>query len=485
MLIRSQSDYASFKDYLHAGPIHQSVGNTITQKPTSISEDLKYQENTVEYASIPTAVTQHESYVDDLEQPAPQGPSIVDSPKLLKSTNRPSFASTVPITAPEDRPLIQYAYHETEFARDNLRYFLEHGLHDAADFVFILNGDTNADELIFPKGNPIPATRKRDSDLATLENGLAPEMWSEAEKARNEAFRMMPAKLAVEHQDINLLIHPRKNVKIVRRNNTCFDLGAHAEVLNSFGMGFNWFDIDGPVTHDPTLTIPLRSRYSYFILMNASIRGPFVPPFSNTCWSSAYLSRLSRLVKLVGMSFNCNYKRGHVQSMIWATDAVGMDILLKPQAIGVCFSEMGQAMEAEVHTTQFIREQGFEVDVFMQAYHSRDLLAKTTKYEQLSALRTNMLKQNPNLSRNDLAVAIQVENARLEDAVDVAPGKWWEEGCQSDTSDFLYHGGYYGTNLHPFENLFMKSHRHIDDNMLQRYTEWADGAGYSSYDVCK
>lgn len=341
------------------------------------------------------------------------------------------------------------------------------------------------DRLIFPDGKPSPKRVKRDSDLGTLENGLAPAKWSEAEKQRSIAFRTTPAKVIAENQHIDLLIHPRTNIKIVRRNNTCFDLGAHAEVLNSFGTGDHWYDMNGPIANDPALAMPLRSRYSYFILMNASIRGPFLPPWSKTCWTSAYLSRLSHLVKLVGMSFNCNFKRGHVQSMIWATDAVGMNELLKPQAIGVCFTEMRQAMEAEIHTTQFIREQGYEVDVFMQAYHSRDLYAKADKYERLAMMKATMLKQHPETTQAELAAAIQAENKRIEDETEEKPGKWWVDGCQPDTSDFLYGGGYYGTNIHPFETLFHKSHRHIDDNMLQRYTEWADGAGYSSYDVCR
>jgi hypothetical protein len=97
-----------------------------------------------------------------------------------------------------DRPLILYAYSESPFARRNIEFFIAHGLHDAADFVFIFNGLTDA----------------------------------------------------------SALLPDRPNIQHVQRNNTCYDLGAHAEVLIKDGL---W------------------KRYTRFILMNSSIRGPFIP----------------------------------------------------------------------------------------------------------------------------------------------------------------------------------------------------------------
>ena len=123
----------------------------------------------------------------------------------------------------QDRPLIMYAYFETESARQNLKFFLSHGLHANADFVFILNGETDVDNTLIPASE--------------------------------------------------------SNVLIVRRPNTCYDLGAHGQVLR---------DNDGE----------LMRKHSRFILMNASIRGPFVPFWSRECWSDAYLGRLSDQVKV-------------------------------------------------------------------------------------------------------------------------------------------------------------------------------------------
>src|SRR6266699_4129448 len=87
----------------------------------------------------------------------------------------PSTASPAskPITKDRERPLVLYAYAESDSARQNLAFFAQKGLHGAADFIFIFNGPTNATELV-------PSS---------------------------------------------------PNIRIVQRENTCFDLGAIGQVL--------------------------------------------------------------------------------------------------------------------------------------------------------------------------------------------------------------------------------------------------------------
>lgn len=118
-----------------------------------------------------------------------------------------------------ERPLILYAYSESDNARINLEFFIAHGLHAAADFVFILNGETDVAEII-------------------------PD---------------------------------EPNIRYVQRVNDCYDLGAYAEVLtrNDF-----------------------YKQYKKFIMLNASIRGPFVPYWSESCWTDMYLRRVTDEVKV-------------------------------------------------------------------------------------------------------------------------------------------------------------------------------------------
>jgi hypothetical protein len=118
--------------------------------------------------------------------------------------------------------LVIYVYHETENALANARYFIEHGLHSKADFLFVLNGPS------------------------TLENEIPTQ-------------------------------HP--NVQVRSRDNSCYDLGTYGQVLN---------ENNGERIQ----------RYSKFILLNASIRGPFVPAWSKTCWTTAYTNMITGNVKV-------------------------------------------------------------------------------------------------------------------------------------------------------------------------------------------
>ncbi|KAI0128398.1 hypothetical protein BJ170DRAFT_701313 [Xylariales sp. AK1849] len=275
-----------------------------------------------------------------------------------------------------DRPLITYAYAESESARSNLEFFISQGLHDAADFIFIINGLTDASQLI-----------------------------------------------------------PNKtNIRIIERPNECFDLGAHGEVLRNDNL---W------------------KQYKKFITLNASIRGPFIPYWAKRCWSDVFLGRVEGDVKLVGMTANCLPKY-HIQSMIWATDRTGMELLLFPPpgsstkdkygepsdmvAMEGCYNDMHKAIHGEIGATAVIQKAGHKVDALMAAFH------KSGDYEE-------ECKENP-------------------------------------VEDILWNGQYYGANIHPYETVFMKANRDIDPTLVNLLTEWhlqgtMNGTFAGSWDVCQ
>jgi len=118
-----------------------------------------------------------------------------------------------------NRPLIMYAYHESEYAHENIEFFIDQGLHSATDFIFIFNDDT----------------------------------------------------------DRISLVPDEPNICIIRRNNTCYDLGAFGEVLKEGNL---W------------------KKYRRFITLNASLRGPFTPFWSDQCWSDIYLNKLTAETKV-------------------------------------------------------------------------------------------------------------------------------------------------------------------------------------------
>lgn len=172
-------------------------------------------------AVVSTAIEIHTKTVTVTKTRAPKAtapPTPASQSKLEASNTSNINFGDLEYIRPE-RTLITYVYSESKESRANLKFFLAHALHGSSDFVFILNGKTSAAELI-------------------------------------------PNEL---------------NVKVVKRDNSCYDLGSHAEVLTK---------------ND------LYKQYTKFILMNASVRGPFIPHWSDSCWSDQLVGRVTDEVKV-------------------------------------------------------------------------------------------------------------------------------------------------------------------------------------------
>lgn len=294
--------------------------------------------------------------------------------ELANSTTTRVGASTgnVENSSRNQRDVLLYAYYETDDARTNLEFFVKHALHQKMDFVFIINGET----------------------------------------------------LTVD-------IPNKSNIRIIRRPNTCFDIGSFGEVLRA--------DDDA-----------LIDLYDRFILMNASVRGPFLPGWSRTqgtCWSDIFLSRLSGRTKLTGMSANCDKDyRKHIQSMLMAVDRSGLELILPSLQ---CAEHLIDAvMDGETALTSLVRGAGFDADpIYSLRYSDRF--------------------------------------ARPED--------YWKS-CSH--TDIFYGDTYDGMDVHPFDTVFVKTKRTVPgvgavspfsehgQVVLDKLTQWADKSGYSSYDYC-
>lgn len=341
-------------------------------------------------SSTPAAVATSPTPAAEIKKPggeAEKGGQADEASNIVSASSTQASAGK-----PTDKPLILYAYAESSSARPNIEFFIAHALHSAADFVFILNGDT----------------------------------------------------------DIDKIIPDKKNIKVVKRPNDCYDLGAYSQVL---------------------LQDDFYKKYKRFIMLNASIRGPFIPYWSDACWTDMYLNKVTDEVKLVGMTANC-WPTFHIQSMIWATDIVGINVLLFPpesalaylaehpivfpptgfhdpapagspetpkvqQAPGIngCFHSWDAAVAAEVSSTSLIRAAGYKVDAMMSAYQGQESY------------------------RNG-------------------------ESC-AENVDVLWNGKYWGSNVGLYETGWMKSNRDVDPVGLEKQSEWVKGRKYSSYDYCK
>lgn len=142
----------------------------------------------------------------------------------------------------------------------------------------------------------------------------------------------------------------------------------------------------------------------------------------------------------------------HVQSMLLATDDVGMSILLNPSLANTvhrndffgnvddltgftpCYGSMHKAIHGEMGLTELIRQQGYEVDVLLAAF--------------------------------------QAETPTTYCAANGNP------------EDILYEGHYFGTNVHPYELVFIKANRNIDPTLLDKMTSWHLSQNTSAWDTC-
>ena len=275
---------------------------------------------------------------------------------------------------PTNRPLIVYSYSETEASRANLLFFLEHAVHSQADFVFILNGKTDMDEVI----------------------------------------------------PINI-----PNIRIVTRPNACYDLGSMGEVLAKDNY-------------------ELVRKYKRFILMNSSIRGPFMPTWAeNECWTDKYLGKVNETTKLVGMSYNCHPSR-HVQSMIFATDSIGIRILLA----------------------------GNKTDDTLKSDQDYDIPANPSSMNGLSICPSNKFRAVS--SEISLTSLLYRASYRVHVLMTAAAVPDYYETC--------FHNGEPKEWEHvtPYETLFVKANRNIrfDINVLDKLTKFHDQWGYSSWKAC-
>ena len=150
------------------------------------------------------------------------------------------------------------------------------------------------------------------------------------------------------------------NGHYLQHENECYDFG-------TFGwfLGSNIVDL---------------KIYKFFILMNASIRGPFFTSYfdsKNLWWFNIFTSRLNDVVKLVGPTINCEYEP-HVQSYLLVTDHVGLSIL-SDNKTGVlsCKKDYNDAvMNGEIGASRLILNASYQIASLQVKYQGVDFRRK-------------------------------------------------------------------------------------------------------------
>ena len=216
----------------------------------------------------------------------------------------------------------------------------------------------------------------------------------------------------INGRKLTVSIPEHENIKIIYRDNKNFDFGAYSELLLSDDFNIN--------------------AYEYFFFINDSVRGPFM--FNWSCnltdWRYVFKNLFDSETKLVGPTINNYNGQAHVNSECFMVDRIGLDIGLNENIFSKTDYNIldDVCQQCEVKYSQMVLDKGYNIKCMMLAYKNIDF----RKYRLDRSLNANRRKGG----------------------------------------DPLFSGQYYGINLNPFEVIFFKANRHIDDKMLDNYTGW-------------
>jgi hypothetical protein len=118
----------------------------------------------------------------------------------------------------------------------------------------------------------------------------------------------------INNHKYSSVIPNQKNIKIICRDNVGHDFGSWKHGLDTINRNFD-----------------------YYIFMNDTVLGPFLPRYipKDMSWYSMFCNLISKKIKLSGLTINYfpwgnkNNDLQHVQSMMFCTDNIGLEILKK------------------------------------------------------------------------------------------------------------------------------------------------------------
>jgi hypothetical protein len=176
--------------------------------------------------------------------------------------------------------------------------------------------------------------------------------------------------------------------------------------------------------------------YEYFIFINSSIRGPFLPPFIKDSWVDLFIDKLTEGVGLVGPTIHILSPKNEY-SRIYQAEYGGIPPYSHVQSTAYAMNQS---------TLKILVNSGF--------YDENRVLSKTEvilKYEiQLSQL----VKKNSLNINSFLPEYSEINYLQAHD--DINP--------TSSDGDPSMQSCYFGRTLHPYEAVFIKTNRSLHPN---------------------
>ena len=169
-------------------------------------------------------------------------------------------------------------------------------------------------------------------------------------------------------------------------------------------------------------TASLKDRYDFFIFINSSVRGPFIPPWCPIKdWVSIFTRLIDYRTKLVGTTIGIHQYMPHIQSMVLVTDKIGLEIGIKEGIFEVNPRPLPRdkiIMEKEIGYSQTIIKHGYKIRPIVSAYYNVNIKQKS-KIRGLIHISNNkyfgtnlhpydviFIKDKANINRNRDVIAI-------------------------------------------------------------------------------
>jgi hypothetical protein len=208
----------------------------------------------------------------------------------------------------------------------------------------------------------------------------------------------------INNHKCSVAIPNQKNIKIICRDNIGHDFGSWKYGLES-----------------------IKENFDYYIFMNDTVLGPFFPRYipKNIPWYQMFCNLISEKVKLSGLTINYfpwgnkGQNLHHVQSMMFCTDKVGLEILTK--------------------------------NIFnLTSIEYEDLYKKNRK--------NFIIRFEHGMSQQIIKHGFDIAALYV---CDIKKHK---------TGDVWYNNEYFGTTINPFETMFIKKNR-VNSKLIEFYTK--------------
>lgn len=136
---------------------------------------------------------------------------------------------------------------------------------------------------------------------------------------------------------------------------------------------------------DALLINDLYKNYDYFIFVNSSVLGPYLPSYYNGKWTDIYINGLKDNIKLFGSTINnCGdpINKAHVQSYIFSMDKNTLEYLINCEIFTInkyLNDYLESISQKEIKMSRKIIENNWNIGSLLNHYRNVDFTFKDKK----------------------------------------------------------------------------------------------------------